>query len=191
MIESIGRRVRFTFGLGQADKDVESGRGSAAATQPLVDFVAYGEDCLFSGQLRLAGARLTDMLNAHDEVELIDVLAERLDGGSAAEVRRVLVRRDEIVAVQAAGPRGDPARRMRTVGHPLAIGMGPYVVRGLFHVPVGADPMVMIRRRPPMVPLTHATLDLEVGGLAAPPPIGTLVINRDRVEWVMSAPIET
>ena len=125
------------------------------------------------------------------DYELIDVLAERLDGGSAAEVRRVLVRRDEIVAVQAAGPRGDPARRMRTVAHPLAIGMGPYVARGLFHVPVGGDPMVMIRRRPPMVPLTHATLDLEVGGLAAPPPIGTLLINRDRVEWVMSAPIET
>ena len=190
MIESLGRRVRFTFGVGAAADDPDVPHGTATATRPLVEFVAFGEDCLFAGQVRLDGSRLTDMLNQHDEVELIDVLAERIDGGSAAEVRRVLVRRDEIVAVRAAGPRGDPERRTRTVAHPLAIGMGPFVVRGMLHVPVGVDPLVMIRRRPPMVPLTQATLDLEVGGLAQPPPIGTLVINRDRVEWVMSAPIE-
>jgi hypothetical protein len=189
MIESLGRRVRLTF-LGGTGDDPSPTPGAGIAHLPLVDFVAYGEDCLFSGRVRLEPPRLTDMLNAHDEIELIDVFVERLDGTSATEVREVLVRRDEVMAVHAAGPRGDPERRLRTRPHPLALGLGPYVVRGLLHVPPGVDPVVMIRRRPPLVPLTEATIDLEVGGLAQRRPAGTLVVNRDRVDWIMPAPLE-
>jgi hypothetical protein len=190
MIESLGRRVRVTFGVGLEPVDPMLAREPAVIALPLVDFVAYGEDCLFSGRVRLNAARLTDMLNAHDEVELIDVLAEPFDGGSTAEVRQVVVCRDDIVAVHATGPRGDPERRLRTRPHPLALGMGPYLVRGLLHVPPGIDPVVMIRRRPPMVPLTEASIDLEAGGLPQARSVGTLVINRDRVDWVMPSPLE-
>lgn len=106
---------------------------------PLVEFVAYAEDCILSGHVRLAADRLTDMLNEYDEIDLVDVMVERLDGLGVVEVKEVLVRREEILLVHATGPRGSQARRQRTRQHPLAMTLGPYTIRGNLHALLGTD----------------------------------------------------
>jgi hypothetical protein len=188
MIHSFGRRLRVAFGVQPA---VQADAGEPAAPErplhPVVEFVAYGEDCLLSGHIRLAAERLSDMLNDHDEYELIDVLVERLDGVAGAEVREVLIPRDELMLVHAAGPRGSQARRQRMRLHPIAMQLGPYHVRGYLHALPGTDPLLAIRRRKPMVPLTDAWVELSIGGVRQRRQVGTIVINREQIDWVSSA----
>ncbi|MEA2578933.1 MAG: hypothetical protein QOD78_2521, partial [Chloroflexota bacterium] len=86
--QSIGRRLRVVF---QRSGDSEDGAGlpggaaPARSLLPLLEFVAYAEDCVLYGRVRLAAERLTDMLNTHDEFELVDVMVERLDDRGAIE----------------------------------------------------------------------------------------------------------
>lgn len=185
MIERLGRRLLVSFGPSEDWDQVAPTARPAADARPLIEFVAYGEDCLFSGRLRLSAARLTDMLNGHDEYELIDVMVEPLDGRTAAEVRHVIVQRHELVLVHASGPRGSSDRRHRTRPHALAVQLGPYHVRGHLHAPPGIDPVVLIRRRAAMVPLTDATIEFRVAGAWHLREAGTVVVNRDRIDWVM------
>ena len=188
MIHSFGSRLRVAFGVG-TPADLGTGADQAAAwnENPIVEFVAYGEDCLLSGRIRLGEERLSDMLNQHDEDELLDVLVERLDGLEAAETQRVVIHRDELLLVHATGPRGSQARRTRMRLHPIAMQIGPYHVRGYLHALPGTDPLLAIRRRKPMVPLTDAWIELAVGGVRQRRQVGSLVVNREQIDWVASA----
>ena len=152
-----------------------------------VEFVAYAEDCLLSGHVRLAADRLTDLLNAHSEYVLVDALVERLADGHALEVKEVVVHRDELFLVHAVGPRGDPARRQRTRQHPLAMQLGPYHVRGYFHALPGSDPIAALRRRKPMVPLTEAWVEYQSGQVRQRRRVATVVVNREQLDWVVEA----
>ena len=49
----------------------------AVADAPLVRFVAYGKNQRVFGWVRLEADRLTDLLNAHDELHLVDVEIEQ------------------------------------------------------------------------------------------------------------------
>jgi hypothetical protein len=189
MIESLGRRLRVAFRRPAAAPalEPEPALDRAANVLPEVEFVAYGEDCLLSGRLRLDAERLTDMLNAHDEYQLVDVMVERLDGASAVEVREVLVRRDELLLVHATGPRGSQARRQRTRQHPLAVQIGPYHIRGYLHALPGSDPISSIRRRKTMVPLTEAWIEYTVGSVRQRRRVGAVVVNREQVDWIVPA----
>ena len=44
-----------------------------SALGPPVEFIAYAEDCLLSGYVRLGADRLTDLLDQHEELQLVDV----------------------------------------------------------------------------------------------------------------------
>ena len=156
----------------------------AAENDRLVAFVAYGEDCLLSGEAVLDADRLSDMLNDHDEYVLAGVTVERLDGGDSLEVDEIVVPRDEIFMVHASGPRGDAARRLRTTQQHLAIKMGPYQVRGFFHALPGADPVDALRRRKAMVPLTDARVSYVVRGERRETKVDTLILNREQIDWV-------
>ena len=127
------------------------------------------------------------MLNAHDEFDLVDVMVERLDGQGAVEVKEVIVRRDELLLVHATGPRGSQARRTRTREHRLAIRIGPYEVRGDLHAFPGHDPLLTIRRRRPMVPITDAWIEYVAGGERRRRRVGALVVNRDEIDTVALA----
>ena len=188
MIESIDRRLRVVFGrsVAAATSSVAPERAASRASQQ-VEFVAYGEDCLLSGVVRLASDRLTDMLNDHDEYQLVDVLLEELAGGRAVEVKEVLVRRDELLLIHAAGPRGNQDRRHRTRSHPVAIQIGPYHIRGYLHALPGADPVQAIRRRKPMVPLTDAWIDFATAAGRQRRRVGTVVVNREQIDWIVPA----
>lgn len=193
MKPSLHRRLRVAFGRAGDDSIVTSDGSSDPSGPPAVDplaieFVAYGEDCLLSGRVRLDADRLTDMLNHHDEYQLVDVLVQRLDGAGGAEVTEVIVPRDEVLLVHATGPRGSQARRTRTRQHPLVLQVGPYLVRGYLHVLPGADPITGLRRRPTMVPLTDSSVEYRLDGTLNRHPTGTVLVNRDRIDWVVPGP---
>jgi hypothetical protein len=150
----------------------------------LVKFVAYGEDCVLSGEAVLDADRLTDMLNDHDEYVLAGVTVERFDDGEPLTVEEIVALRDEIFMVHAAGPRGDAARRNRTTPQHLAIKMGAYEVRGFFHALPGADPVEALRRRKTMVPITDARIGYLFQGQRRETRVDTLIINRELIDWV-------
>jgi hypothetical protein len=155
MIEILGRRMRFIF-----QRPAARPSGPLMVTRPsaMIEFSAWAEDCRLFGSLELDGDRLSDMLNLYEELVLVDVLAQGLDGGAISEIAELSINRDEILLVEASGPRGNPGRRRHMRPVPISVQLGDFGVRGDVHVTPGADPMVALTRRPPMVPLTHAQL---------------------------------
>jgi hypothetical protein len=184
MIRGMGRRLRLAIeGTGEAP-DEPFVPEPFTAPGPFVDFVAYAEDCTLSGQIRLGAGRLTDLLNGRDEWHLIDVMAESFDGAELVEIKEVAVPRNEIVVVHAAGPRGDHERRHRTNLHPVVVQAGRLRIRGYLHARPGLDPLVVIARSRPMVPLTNASIEYEHHGLHERRRVGTIVVNRDRIDAI-------
>jgi hypothetical protein len=180
MIDRLPRRLRLGFSRPE-DSPADAG--------PILDevaFVAYGEDCLLSGRTVLDADRLSDMLNAHDEYVLAGVTVERFDGGEPLDVPEIAIPRDEIFLVHATGPRGDAARRHRSMPQHIAMQMGPYKVRGNFHALPGADPVEAFRRRKTMVPLTDARIEYTIGGRRREIRVDTVIVNREQIDWVQA-----
>ncbi len=102
------------------------------------------------------------------------------------QVDEVVVARDELYLVHASGPRGDAARRRHTVPKHVAMKVGPYEVQGFLHGLPGADPVVSIRRRKPMIPLTGARIAYVVNGEPREDELDTVILNRERIEWIQA-----
>lgn len=149
-----------------------------------LEFSAYAEDCRVFGFLRVSAERLSDELNRHDEYELLSALVVALADGRATEMQRLTLQRGEVLAVRSAGPRGNPARRSRKRPSPVTVKSGPYLIHGYLHAPPGADPLVQIRRRKPMVPLTDAWMEYQASAQYHRVRVGTIIINRELVDWV-------
>jgi hypothetical protein len=154
---------------------------------PQVEFVAYAEDCLLSGYVRLGADRLTDLLDDHDELQLVDVHVQGLDASTGSQVPEIVVRRDELLLVHAGDPRGNRGRRRRTLQHPVAIQAGPYHVRGYLPTVPGSDPIASFRHRRPMVPITDAWVDYLAGNVRQRRRVPTLIVNREYVDWIVEA----
>lgn len=181
VIGSIGSRLRLVLRQPAA---------SELAELQEIDFVAYSTSERLSGRVRLDSARLTDMLNTHAEFVLVDALAERLPEGGSMVVPEILIRRNELALVRAGGPRGDRTRRVPTTTHRLVLRSGRYVVAGLLHSSAGEDPLSALRKREPMVPLTDAVILFRVGPNIVEEPGGTIVVNRDLVEWARQGELD-
>ena len=186
MIESLGDRLRVVFGRTAVLEPAVADTPHRPPSRE-VEFVAYAEDCILSGIVRMAADRLTDMLNEQDEYLLVDVLVEGLAGDRAMEVSEVLVRRDELLLVHAAGPRGDLGRRHQTRSHPVALQVGPYLVHGCLHALPGADPIRAIQGRKSMVPLTDALVEFPAGTGRQRLRLGTVMVNRAQIDWISPA----
>jgi hypothetical protein len=180
MMKSLPRRLRLGFSSTPADV------ADPIADDPNeVDFVAYGEDCILSGRAVLDSDRLSDMLNSHEEYLVSGLSVERFDSDTPFELDdEIAIPRDEIYLVHATGPRGDAARRHRTMPQRLAIKMGPYKVRGFFHALPGADPVVAFRRRKAMVPLTNGRIEYTFHGERRETTVDTVIVNREQIDWV-------
>lgn len=154
---------------------------------PELEFVAYAEDGRLSGRIRMDGTRLSDMLNNHDEYLLEGVLAERIHDAGTMVVREILVKREELLLVHAAGPRGDQELRIRTIPRGMTLEIGPYRVTGNIHTSAGIDPLLSFRHRRAMVPLTDASI--EYRGVDGPvrEEVDTIIVNRNLVDWVRVA----
>ena len=176
---ALPRRLRV--GLSRPSSDVSTTSDEVVGDD--VEFVAYGMDCILSGRAVLDADRLTDMLNAHDEYLISGLTVERFDDAAPFELDdEIAVPRDEIVLVHATGPRGDVARRHRTIPQHLAMKMGPYQVRGFFHALPGADPVEAIRHRKAMVPLTDARIEYTIHGDKREVTVDTVIVNREQID---------
>ncbi len=184
MISSVGRVLRLVFQRPAPESEETALPVNEPPAQPEVEFSAYGEDYRVYGRIRLAAERLSDMLNAHDDVLLVSVLVESLGDGRTYAVDEVAIPRDELLIVEALGPRGNPQRRTRTRPYPLAVKLGPYEVRGYVHVTPGSDVLNAIRRRKPMVPLTDASISYLSGGTLRRRGGATLLFNRECADWL-------
>jgi len=183
----IGKRLHLRFTRASGDPATDDAAAPRGPSKPLVDFVAYGEDEILSGRVRLNAERLTDLLNANDEILLTDVLCQRLDNEHSVEVREVLVPRDDLLLVHATGPRGNQQRRQRTRALPMAFQTGPYHVRGYLHTTPGTDPLLHLRRRRPMVPLTEAWIEYTVGSNQVGIRVSGVIVNRELIDWIVPA----
>jgi hypothetical protein len=146
---------------------------------PLVRFSAYASHHRIFGWVRLRAERLTDLLNTHDELLLSDVEIENLADGTRHSSETIQVATRQLVAVHAAGPRGDEALRRRTRAHPVAIWTGCYLVAGHLHAEPGIEPLESMRHRPAMVPLTDAWLEYWSDGTPRRHGVGTIIVNRE------------
>jgi hypothetical protein len=183
MIGSIGSRLRLVLRQ-PASSGWDAAQVGESDDLPEVDFVAYTSDERLSGRVGLDSSRLSDMLNVHDEYVLVDALAERLPSGGSMVVAEILVRRDELTLVYAAGPRGDRAQRVPTQTHRIVLRAGRYLVSGRLHSGHGEDPLASLRARSPMIPLTEAAIEFRRGTDIVREPSGTIVVNRELVDWV-------
>lgn len=156
----------------------------AVADAPLVRFMAYGAHHRVFGWVRLRADRLTDLLNAHEELHLAEVEIESLEDGITQSVDEIIIHRRDLVAVHATGPRGDQARRQRTRTHPIAMQSGSYLIGGHLHADPGTDPIASVGGRPAMVPLTDAWIEYWSGEDRKHLATGTIVVNRDEVDWM-------
>ena len=158
----------------------------SVAEAPLVRFAAYARHERVFGWVRLTADRLTDLLNAHDTIVLVDVQIEDLDDGRTRSAERFVIAAADLIAVQATGPRGDAAHRQRTSTRPVAIGAGQYLIGGHLHAPHGSDPLDALRSRPSMVPLTDAWVEYWSGSERTSQAVGTIIVNRRAADWVRS-----
>ena len=72
---------------------------------PLIEFVAFTDDCALAGLIRLSAERLTDLLNDADEIELLDVVIKSVRTGHDLAYR---------------GRSSSPSKRSRPAATPLA-----------------------------------------------------------------------
>ena len=151
-----------------------------------IDFLGFAGDCLVSGHLRLRAARLTDQLNAEPIVELEDVVLDGLDGNRVT-APAFAIARTELCAVVGSGPRGGERLRIPTDQRRLQAQIGPYVVLGRYHGPLGATSLQSFTERDPMVPLTDATIAYLVGGILEVTDAPTLIVNRELATWYREA----
>jgi hypothetical protein len=144
---------------------------------PEVDFVAYAEDCVLSGSVRLGAGRLSDLVNANDQLELANVLVRDLAGGDPIQLHELAIARDEILVMQATGPRGRADQRRQTRQVPIVVKIGPYEVNGYIHVLPGADAIASLRRGRRMVALSDAAIDFLVGAEPEHHEVSVILVN--------------
>jgi hypothetical protein len=160
-------------------------RSSAATSQDLTEFVAYTREFLVAGLLTMTAHRMTDLLNDVDEVEVGDTVVQWLGDGAVRGAETLSIERSALVAVKADAPRGNPARRHPTRCVAVAAGCGAFLMHGDLHIRRGADARADLGRRPPMIPLTNATIRFRLGGELQVQQSTTLIDNRDVVDWMV------
>jgi hypothetical protein len=151
-----------------------------------VDFTGFAGDCIITGRYALGAKRLTDDLNLVQTITLEDVTLDGLDGQKVTTAT-FTIERSELCAVVGRGPRGRRALRIATDKRRLQTQIGPYVVLGRYHGPLGATSLRDFAERDPMVPLTDATIAYVVGGILEVVDAPTLIINRELAAWYREA----
>jgi hypothetical protein len=160
------------------------GAPPAAQSDDLSDFVAYTREFLVAGLIAMRADRMTDLLNAVDELELLDPVVQWVSDGTVRGSDRLSIERSELIAVKAGDPRGNPARRHPTGRVTVGAGSGRTLMHGCLHVRRGGNAASELGRRPAMIPLTDATIRFNMAGEARTDAAETLIVNRDVVDWM-------
>jgi hypothetical protein len=144
----------------------------------MIGFDAYAADCRLFGRLESGDERMTDVLNASAELHVTEARIESIVDDRVANHPELDVPLNELYAVRATGIRGDPVRRIRTRTIEVVAELGPYEVIGEIHGTPASNPLVMVVRRPPWVPLTKAQISYRRGEELVTEEGLTLIINR-------------
>jgi hypothetical protein len=150
-----------------------------------VEFIAYAGDCRVSGVTTLGrGERLTDLLNRSPTIVVEAARLTSHADGRTVEAGELSLEQEDLFAIEALDPRGEPGRRIHTVRHRMEVRLGPYTVLGQLHSRPGAKPLVAMGQRLSMIPLTNATIAFNTDDGVEAMDVGTLIINRSLADWV-------
>jgi hypothetical protein len=152
----------------------------------LVPFIGYAIGRRLIGYVECESRRLTDVLNRSESFVLRDAFVENFEDETIVNLGDGEVDRSILYAVEAGG-RGEESRRIHTVRHRMQVQLGPYTALGLLHAPSGQMPLPYLTTTGPMVPLSDATLGFQNRGQLALRDVGTLIVNRDLVDWVRAS----
>lgn len=154
-------------------------------------FIGYSGDCVIRGTLVAPqDARLTDFLNGHDSIHIVQARLFALDDGRVVDAGDVDLALDELYAVEAPHRAPDVGHRVRTRAARMQFQLGPYHVLGHVHSPSTADPVATVVRRKSMIPLTEATLSLNYAGRQQLRDLDVLIVNRDLAQVIEAVTYE-
>jgi hypothetical protein len=150
----------------------------------LIPFIGYALGRRLIGYVECADERLTDLLNRTDSVVLREAFVESFEDDTVVNLGDGEVNRSILYAVETSGGRNEGARRIHTTRHRLQVQIGPYSALGLLHTMPGQMPLPYLTSRGPMIPLSDATLAFTTRGALTLRDVGTLIVNRDLLDWV-------
>lgn len=153
----------------------------------LIPFIGYAVGRRLIGYVECENERLTDLLNRSESLIIRDAFVENFADETIVNLGDGEVDRSILYAVEATGGRGEGARRIHTVRHRMQVQLGPYSALGLLHASPGQAPGTHLTSHGPMISLSDATLGYENCGLLAMRDVGTLIVNRDLVDWVRAS----
>jgi hypothetical protein len=157
----------------------------------LVPFIGYAMGRRFIGYVESAGERLTDVLNRNAAIMVREAFVEDFANDTVTNLGDGEVDRSLLYAVEAGGIRGKATRRIRTVPHRLQVQLGPYTALGWLHASPDEMPLTHLKARGPMIPLSDATIGFAGRGALQLRDVGTLIVNRDMVDWVRASEEES
>ena len=153
----------------------------------LVPFIGYAQGRRFIGYVECEGERLTDVLNRSDSVILRETYVESFEDETVVNLGDGEVDRSILYAVETTGGRGEVTRRIHTMRHRLQVQIGPYTALGLLHSLPGQLPLPHLHSRGPMITLSDATIGFVSRGSLQLRDVGTLIVNRDMLDWVRAS----
>jgi len=139
---------------------------------------AYAVDCLVTGTIDLEDGRLSDRLDTVLASPLRDVRLEDLGDGHVVVVPELTLEPDDLCAVVASEPRGDPFRRLHTRTARVKAEVGPYRIEGTVHGTAASDPIGRALRHDSWVPMTGVTVMYRRGSEDVADDVETLLVNR-------------
>ena len=146
-----------------------------------VPLTAYAPDFSFTGEVALAGDRLSDFLASTAEFEVHNLTGRALDDGRAVEALYASMLRDDLCLVLAGEPRGREDLRVWTRQYPVVARVGPYIVRGYVHAPPTIDPLALPSRRS-VVAITSARVTYTEAGRDLEIEAETVLLNSTWIE---------
>ena len=150
----------------------------------LIPFIGYAMGRRLIGHVECEGERLTDLLNRVESIVVRETFLENFEDDTVTNLGDGEVDRSILYAVEASDGRGETTRRIHTIRHRLQFQLGPYTALGLLHSLPGQMPLPYLHARGPMIPLSDATIGFSSRGSLKMRDVGTLIINRDMLDWV-------
>jgi hypothetical protein len=139
---------------------------------------AYAVDCLLTGSIDVGVGRLSDQLETVLLKPLHEARLTDLGDGHVVEVAELPLEPDDLCAVVAGEPRGDPARRVHTKTARVKTEVGPYEVVGTVHGTVASQPLAQALRREGWIPLTDVVVMYRQADQTVSDDVEVLLVNR-------------
>lgn len=150
----------------------------------LVPFIGYALGRRYIGYVECEREQLADLLNRAESIAVREAFVESFEDDTLVNLGDGEVERSTLYAVETSSGRADGTRRIHAVRHRLQLQLGPYSALGLLHSLPGEMPLPYLHSNGPMIPLSDATIAFAGRGGLQLRDVGTLIVNREKVDWV-------